>query len=105
MGLIIFKAKSIEKFLRAFIESGRSEIPQYEMQVELGSGTFYDAYRHLEDLGLVERGICYDPRKEKEVTCVRLTEKGKKMVDLLRAMYQLLENTGSSASNSSSSSS
>lgn len=102
---LIFKSKSVEKFLRVFIDEDKGEIPQYLIQLEIGSGTFYDAYRHLETLSLVERGVCYDPRKEKEVTCIRLTKKGKKIVDLLKSMYQVLENTGSEASKSSSSSS
>ena len=88
---LIFKAKSVEKLLRAFADNNANEIPQYALQIEIGTGTFYDAYRHLEALGLLERGTCYDTRKQKKVTCVKLTRKGEKIVELLKSMYQVVE--------------
>jgi len=101
---IVFKAGSVEKLLRVFIREKKRELPQYYVQQEIGSGTYYDALKHLEKLGVLERGVCFDQKKNKEVTCVKLTEAGEKLVEYLRKIYEVL-NTGSSARSSSSSNS
>lgn len=87
----IFKKGSIERLLQIFIRENKDTIPQYKIQYEIGSGSFYDAFRELNLLGVIEREPCFDEAKKKEVVCVKLTEKGKKIIMLLKEMYEVLE--------------
>lgn len=80
---LVFKSGSIEKFLTVFIEYNAEELPQHIIIEHAGGGAFYQALNHLRDLGLVEESRCFSEHKQMIVKCVRLTEKGKRVTELL----------------------
>jgi len=92
---LVFKSGSIEKFLVTFIEYGKPELPQHIIIEYAGGGAYYQAKNHLELLGLVEESRCFSEQKQMMVKCVRLTEKGKRVVELLREIRRIaLEGDG-----------
>jgi len=86
---LVFKSGSVEKFLVVFIRYSRDELPQHTIIEIAGSGAFYQAKSHLEALGLVEESRCFSEEKQRPVKCVRLTGKGKRVVELLREIRRI----------------
>ena len=85
----MFRRGSVERFLQVFIEAEATELPQYKLQEALSAGAVYQALPILEEYGLVERVPCNDPVKGK-VVCIRLTDKGRVVVEKLREIYSAL---------------
>ena len=94
---LVFKSGSIEKFLAVFIESGAHELPQHVIIEHAGSGAFYQALSHLRDLGLAEETRCFSEAKEMVVKCVRLTDKGKRVMELLGEIRRIALGVGGEA--------
>ncbi len=86
---LVFKSGSIEKFLTVFIEERRAELPQHVIIDVAGSGAYYQALGHLRSLGLVEETRCFSEEKQMVVKCVRLTEKGRQVVEHLREIRRI----------------
>ena len=87
---LIFKNGSVEKFFNVFIEKGRDELPQHVIIDTAGGGAFYQAKSHLVNLGLVEETRCFSEQKQMLVKCVKLTEKGKHVVELLKEIHRIV---------------
>lgn len=86
---LVFKSGSIEKFLTVFIMHNAEELPQHVIIEHAGSGAFYQALNHLRDLGLIEESRCFSEQKQMIVKCVRLTVKGKRVMEPLREIRRI----------------
>ncbi len=86
---LVFKSGSIEKFLAVFIEYERDELPQHIILDVAGGGAYYQSLYHLRDLGIVDETRCFSEQKQAVVKCVKLTDKGKRIVELLREIRRI----------------
>ena len=86
---LVFKSGSVEKVLATFIRYGREELPQHIIIDAAGGGAFYQALSHLKSLGLVEETRCFSEAKGAYVKCIKLTEKGRRVVERLREIRQI----------------
>ena len=88
--MLIFKSGSVEKFLNVFIELDKDELPQHVILEVAGGGAYYQALNHLKNLGIVEESRCFSEQKQMVVKCVKLTDKGRKVRDLLREIRRIV---------------
>lgn len=86
---LVFKSGSVEKVLAVFIKHRSEELPQHVIIDYAGGGAFYQALSHLKDLGLVEESRCFSEVKGAYVKCIRLTERGRRVTELLREIREI----------------
>ncbi len=82
----------LEKFLLVFIVEGKDTVPQHVFYdiYKLGRGTVTNSARYLEQLGVIERSRCWSDYKNDMVLCYKLTDKGKKLLECLKRMYEIV---------------
>ena len=81
-----------EKFLLVFIVENKDTVPQHVFyeRYRIGRGTVTNTARYFEQLGIIERVKCWSEYKQDKVLCYKLTDKGRKIVECLRRIYEIV---------------